>query len=84
MADFIVRGISEDKLVRLSKLAQINGYNSRNEYVNSILSRVAESNEVEDLDRQYRELQNRMMEQLTANTNALKTFVDIYGGEESE
>lgn len=82
MADFIVRGISEDKLVRLSKLAQINGYNSRNEYVNSILSRVAESNEVEDLDRQYRELQNRMMEQLTANTNALKTFVDIYGGED--
>ncbi len=82
MNELKIRNVSPATSARLKELAKKNGYSSLQGYLLNIVTRVAESNEVEDLDRQYRELQNRMMEQLTANTNALKTFVDIYGGED--
>lgn len=84
MNELRIRYVSDGTSAKLKELARKNGFSSLQGYLLNIVTRVAESNEVEDLDRHYRELQNRMMEQLNANTKALQTFVELYGGEEED
>lgn len=81
MSDIYVRGLPVDKKERLKKLAIQNGYKNLSPYLVTVLGRLAESNEVVDLDRRYQKNIELMIEALDANTKALKSFVEIYGGE---
>lgn len=76
-----VRGLEKSKVEKLKEIARRNGYPSLNAYLLELLGQVAEEVEVVEYRNKYLDMQDRNIEVLERNTQALKKLYEFIGGE---
>ena len=76
-----IRGLEKSKVEKLKEIARRNGYPSLNAYLLELLEQVAEEVEVVEYRNKYLDMQDRNIEVLERNTQALKQIFEFIGGE---
>lgn len=76
-----IRGLEKSKVEKLKEIARRNGYPSLNAYLLELLEQVAEEVEVVEYRNKYLDMQDRNIEVLERNTQALKQLYEFIGGE---
>ena len=76
-----IRGLEKSKVEKLKEIARRNGYPSLNAYLLELLEQVAEEVEVVEYRNKYLDMQDRNIEVLERNTQALKQIFEFIGGD---